>query len=42
MAERKATVTRNTIESQITITVNLDGTGKSNLDTPVPFLKPHA
>ncbi len=38
MAERKATVTRNTIESQITITVNLDGTGTSNLDTPVPFL----
>ena len=38
MAERKGTVTRNTIESQITITVNLDGTGKSNLDTPVPFL----
>ena len=38
MAERKATVTRNTIESQITITVNLDGTGRSNLDTPVPFL----
>ena len=38
MAERKATVTRNTTESQITITVNLDGTGKSNLDTPVPFL----
>ena len=38
MDERKATVTRNTIESQITITVNLDGTGKSNLDTPVPFL----
>ena len=38
MAERKATVTRNTIESQITNTVNLDGTGKSNLDTPVPFL----
>jgi imidazoleglycerol-phosphate dehydratase len=38
MDERKYTVTRNTIESQITITVNLDGTGKSNLDTPVPFL----
>jgi imidazoleglycerol-phosphate dehydratase len=38
MAERKATVTRNTTESQITITVNLDGTGTSNLDTPVPFL----
>ena len=38
MFERKATVTRNTTESQITITVNLDGTGTSNLDTPVPFL----
>ena len=38
MAERTATVTRNTLESQITISVNLDGTGKANLDTPVPFL----
>ena len=38
MAERIATVTRNTLESQITISVNLDGTGKANLDTPVPFL----
>jgi imidazoleglycerol-phosphate dehydratase len=38
MIERKATVTRNTLESQITITVNLDGSGHTNLDTPVPFL----
>ena len=38
MAERTATVTRNTLESQITVTVNLDGTGKAKLDTPVPFL----
>ena len=38
MSERTATVTRNTLESQITISVNLDGTGKANLDTPVPFL----
>ena len=38
MGERTATVTRNTLESQITISVNLDGTGKANLDTPVPFL----
>jgi len=38
MTERKATVTRNTLESQITITVNLDGSGCANLDTPVPFL----
>ena len=38
MADRTATVTRNTLESQITVTVNLDGTGKANLQTPVPFL----
>jgi imidazoleglycerol-phosphate dehydratase len=38
MADRKATVTRNTLESQITISVNLDGTGQANLQTPVPFL----
>jgi imidazoleglycerol-phosphate dehydratase len=38
MTERNATVTRNTLESQITITVNLDGSGCANLDTPVPFL----
>lgn len=38
MIERKATVARNTLESQITITVNLDGSGHANLDTPVPFL----
>ena len=38
MTQRTATVTRNTLESQITISVNLDGTGKANLETPVPFL----
>lgn len=38
MAERTATVTRDTLESQITVSINLDGTGKANLDTPVPFL----
>ena len=38
MTERTATVTRNTLESQITVTVNLDGTGVAKLDTPVPFL----
>jgi len=31
-------VTRNTLESQITIAINLDGTGCANLETPVPFL----
>ena len=38
MTERTATVTRDTLESQITVTVNLDGTGQAKLDTPVPFL----
>ena len=38
MADRIATVTRNTLESKITVTVNLDGTGKANFATPVPFL----
>lgn len=35
---RTATVTRNTLETQITITLNLDGTGVSRLSTGVPFL----
>lgn len=39
MAERKATITRNTLETQITVSVNLDGTGKAEFDTGVPFLE---
>ena len=39
MADRTATVTRKTLESQITVTVNLDGTGQANFATPVPFLE---
>lgn len=35
---RTASVTRNTAETQISVTVNLDGTGKGTLDTGVPFL----
>ncbi len=35
---RTATVERNTAETQITVSINLDGTGKGNLDTGVPFL----
>jgi imidazoleglycerol-phosphate dehydratase len=34
---RTAQVTRNTLETRITATINLDGTGKASLDTGVPF-----
>ena len=39
MAERKATVERNTLETQITVTVNLDGSGRAQFETGVPFLE---
>lgn len=35
---RTATVERNTKETQIKISINLDGTGKANLNSGVPFL----
>ena len=35
---RQAEVKRNTLETQIRLNVNLDGTGKAVLDTGVPFL----
>ncbi len=37
MADRLVTVERNTLETQITLTINLDGSGKSRLRTGVPF-----
>ncbi len=36
--ERIAALTRNTNETQIRVAVNLDGSGKQNLHTGVPFL----
>ena len=39
MAERKATVKRDTLETQIEVSLNLDGKGKANMDTGVPFLE---
>ena len=35
---RQAEVTRDTLETRITVSINLDGSGKSNLATGVPFL----
>ena len=35
---REARITRNTLETQISVKVNLDGSGKSQLATGVPFL----
>ncbi|MBA6413892.1 imidazoleglycerol-phosphate dehydratase HisB [Parahaliea sp. F7430] len=39
MAERKATVSRDTLETQVSATVNLDGSGQVNFNTGVPFLE---
>lgn len=39
MTERSARVQRNTLETQIQVQINLDGTGKSHFETGVPFLE---
>jgi imidazoleglycerol-phosphate dehydratase len=39
MAERKAQVERNTLETQIQVSINLDGKGDAKFDTGVPFLE---
>ncbi|MDH5259315.1 MAG: imidazoleglycerol-phosphate dehydratase HisB [Gammaproteobacteria bacterium] len=39
MADRTATVNRETLETQIEVTVNLDGAGKGEFKTGVPFLE---
>ena len=36
---RSATVSRHTSETQITVSINLDGTGQGRFDTGVPFLE---
>lgn len=39
MAERKARVERKTLETQIAVSINLDGSGKASFDTGIPFLE---
>ncbi len=39
MTARTSRIERNTLETQIQVTINLDGTGISTLDTGVPFLE---
>lgn len=39
MGQRIASVQRDTLETQISVTINLDGTGEAEFDTGVPFLE---
>ena len=39
MPDRSATVKRDTLETRISVALNLDGTGKSSFDTGIPFLE---
>lgn len=39
MSERKASISRNTLETQISVDLNLDGKGNTSFDTGVPFLE---
>lgn len=39
MSQRKASISRDTLETRISVSVNLDGEGKATFDTGVPFLE---
>ncbi len=39
MSDRSAKVSRKTLETQISVELNLDGQGNSNFDTGIPFLE---
>ncbi len=39
MSDRSAKVSRNTLETQIEVALNLDGSGNSSFDTGIPFLE---
>lgn len=38
MPDRRARVTRETKETRITVEIDLDGTGRASIETPLPFL----
>lgn len=38
MTDRKASVKRDTLETQIEVSINLDGSGKAELNSGIPFL----
>jgi len=39
MADRTAQVSRDTLETQISVAINLDGTGQAKFETGIPFLE---
>ena len=39
MADRRASVQRDTLETQINVSINLDGSGQADLKTGLPFLE---
>ncbi len=39
MSNRRATVSRDTLETQISVSINLDGSGQFSYDTGIPFLE---
>jgi len=39
MSDRSVTVIRDTLETQISVSINLDGSGKSSFNTGIPFLE---
>jgi len=39
MSDRTAKIARDTLETQIVVEINLDGSGQSEFNTGVPFLE---